>query len=45
MVEKALKALDYIINPNTIRDFVSLYYQDSFYSEPDALLYIESELE
>lgn len=45
LVEKALKALDYIINPNTIRDFVSLYYQDSFYSEPDALLYIESELE
>ena len=45
LVEKTLKALNYIIEPNTIREFVSSYYQDSFYSEPDALSYIESELE
>lgn len=45
MVEKAFKALDYIIGEDSIINFVSSYYQDSFYSEPDALLYIESELE
>ena len=45
LVEKALKALDYIIGEDSIREFVSLYYQDSFSSEPDALSYIESELE
>ena len=44
LVEETLKALNYIIGEDTIRDFVSSYYQDSFYSEPDALKYIESEL-
>lgn len=45
LVEKTLKALNYIIGEDSIRNFVSSYYQDSFCSKPDALSYIESELE